>query len=633
MTNELSLTSNIAQDDPVDEEIASYLNPDKPKSFFLFAGAGSGKTRSLVKALNHIRANHGREFALHGHRVGVITYTNAACDEINRRIDFHPLFYVATIHSFAWELISGFHHDIREWLRANLQAEIQKLREEEEKGRAGTKASITRLSKIDSKGRRLERLDSVQSFSYSPSGENAEPNSLNHTEVIAICVAFLLDKPLMRWILVGRFPFLLIDESQDTNRHLIDALFVVQKEHSERFLLGLIGDLMQRIYQDGKERIEAELPESWGKPSKKLNHRCPRRVVQLINKIREAVDTHTQEPRSDAIEGKVRLFIRPASSGDRMATEDAIRVQMAALSEDDAWIDQNLCKTLTLEHHMAASRIGFENVFRPLYEIDSWRTGLLDGSLPPLRFFIQSVLPLVQAQKTGDKFAVSRLIRQSSPLLTASALEAAPDPTVLLKEVQSGISALMALWDDGEPTCGEVLCSIAENRLFEIPDSLHPAYAILKAPATTSEEDENADPLSDRNSAILSFLKAPFSELDTYRKYVSGLASFDTHQGVKGLEFKRVMVILDDTEARGFMFGYGKLLGDKELSATDLKNISEGKDNSIERTRRLLYVTCSRAERSLALVAYTENPAAVKQHVIDSGWFEESEVDLLDSGE
>ena len=134
-------------------------------------------------------------------------------------------------------------------------------------------------------------------------------------------------------------------------------------------------------------------------------------------------------------------------------------------------------------------------------------------------------------------------------------------------------------------------------------------------------------------SETITFLKAPFSELDTYRKYVSGLASFDTHQGVKGLEFKRVMVILDDTEARGFMFGYGKLLGDKELSATDLKNISEGKDNSIERTRRLLYVTCSRAERSLALVAYTENPAAVKQHVIDSGWFEESEVDLLDSGE
>jgi len=628
MTDELALTSNIALDDPVDEEIASYLNPKEPKSFFLFAGAGSGKTRSLVNALKYIRTNHGRELALHGHRVGVITYTNAARDEINRRIDFHPLFYVATIHSFAWELIKGFHHDIREWLRANLETEIQQLREEEEKGKAGTKASITRLSKIESKGRRLERLDSIQSFSYSPNGENSEPNALNHTEVIAICAAFLSHKPLMRWILVGRFPFLLIDESQDTNRHLIDALFIVEKEQSERFSLGLIGDLMQRIYQDGKERIEDELPDNWGKPSKKLNHRCPKRVVQLINKIREAVDTHAQEPRSDTIEGQVRLFIRQASTVNRMATEDAIRTQMAELSEDDDWTDRNLCKILMLEHHMSATRLGFENVFSPLYGIDSWRTGLLDGSLPPLRFFIQSVLPLVQAQIAGDKFAVSRLVRQSSPLLTASALEAAADPSVLLKKAQSGVDALMALWDTGEPSCGDVLCCIAENRLYEVPESLQSAYAVLKAPKASSEEDEKADPISDRNSAILSFLKAPFSEIDTYREYVSGLASFDTHQGVKGLEFQRVMVILDDTEARGFMFGYGKLLGDKELSSTDQKNISEGKDSSIDRTRRLLYVTCSRAERSLALVVYADNPAAVRAHVLQHGWFSEEEVDV-----
>ena len=113
---------------------------------------------------------------------------------------------------------------------------------------------------------------------------------------------------------------------------------------------------------------------------------------------------------------------------------------------------------------------------------------------------------------------------------------------------------------------------------------------------------------------------------------MAGLASFDTHQGVKGLQFKRVMVILDDAEARGFMFGYGKLLGDKELSATDQKNISERKDSSIDRTRRLLYVTCSRAERSLALVVYAENPEAVKSHVIHKGWFADGEVDIRGPG-
>ena len=639
MTAEAAELSNIALDDPVDDEIASYLELASPRCFFLYAGAGSGKTRSLVKALNHVKAAYGRELSLRGHSVGVITYTNAACEEIRRRIDFSPIFCVATIHSFAWELIKGFQHDIREWLRDSLVVDIKNLKVQEEKGRAGTKASITRLAQIETKSKRLECLREIKSFTYSPNGENGEPNSLNHSEVIAICSDFIAQRPLMRWILVGRFPFLLIDESQDTNRHLVDALFVPAREHSDRFALGLIGDVMQRIYADGKERIEDELPENWAKPSKKLNHRCPKRVVTLINKIRSEVNTHVQEARSDAIEGHVRLFIRPSGTLDRKAVEDEIRARMAGVTEDAAWGEIDNCKVLTLEHHMSAKRLGFESVFAPLHKIDSWRTGLLDGTLPATRFFTQSILPLIEASRRGDKFAVSRIVRHSSPLVTAAALKAANDAGALLKKAQSGVDALMELWGGGDPACGDVLRSVAEHQLFVIPDVLAPVVEVLQAESPEDEEapqaeaddkagDEDDDPLPPEMDALLSMMNAPFAEIDIYRRYVSGLASFDTHQGVKGLEFERVMVIMDDSEARGFMFGYAKLLGEKSPTATDLKNMGEGKDTSIDRTRRLLYVTCSRAERSLALVAFSENPDAVKAHVIDNGWFSEDEIDI-----
>ena len=86
------------------------------------------------------------------------------------------------------------------------------------------------------------------------------------------------------------------------------------------------------------------------------------------------------------------------------------------------------------------------------------------------------------------------------------------------------------------------------------------------------------------------------------------------------------MVIMNDSEARGFMFKYGKLLGDTALTASDLRNKREGKESSVDRTRRLLYVTCSRAKRSLALVAYSTNPDSVKSQVIRNGWFTEDEV-------
>lgn len=628
MTKDVALVSNVALDDPVDQEIAEYLNPKSPRSFFLFAGAGSGKTRSLVKALNHIRKNHARELALRGHRVGVITYTNAAKDEINRRVDFHPLFHVSTIHSFAWDLVKGFHYDIREWLRNNLQSEIFNLQQEEARGRQGTKASIARQSKIASKNKRLERIDSISTFAYSPNGANKELNSLNHSEVIAICSSFISEKPLMRWILIGRFPFLLIDESQDTNRHLIDALFSVAKEHTDHFALGLIGDVMQRIYADGKENIEDGLPETWGKPFKKLNHRCPKRVVQLINKIREPVDDHAQEARTDAIVGHVRLFIRLARADDnRKEIEETARQKMAEITSDESWVDPSGCKILTLEHHMSAKRLGFENLFAPLYEIDAWRTGLLDGTLPAVRFFTDEILPLVEAQRRGDKFAIARIVRSSSPLISQNALKEAPDSGDLLRQAQSGVDALLVLWQEGEPTCGEVLRYIEAQYLFEVPDALKPVVEVLRGDEDRAEDDRE-DPLTPEIEALLSMLKAPFSELEIYYQYVSGLASFDTHQGVKGLEFQRVMVIMDDSEARGFMFGYGKLLGEKSPTESDRRMEREGRDTSIDRTRRLFYVTSSRAEKSLALMAYAENPAAVRKHVIENGWFSEDEIDM-----
>lgn len=78
--------------------------------------------------------------------------------------------------------------------------------------------------------------------------------------------------------------------------------------------------------------------------------------------------------------------------------------------------------------------------------------------------------------------------------------------------------------------------------------------------------------------------------------YNDGLSPFGTHQGVKELEFPRVLVILNDGEAGVFRFIYDKLLGVKPASDSDVRNQRAGLDDSLARTRRLLYVTCRRAE-------------------------------------
>lgn len=613
-----AFASNDTADTHIDEEIAACLNLDAPRSFFLFAGAGSGKTRSLVTALKHVQTNLSGRLRVKGQRVGVITFTNAASDEIKKRLRFDPLIDVRTIHSFAWSLIEGLNHDIREWLRVDLANDIAKLNAEETKGRKGTKASAERLRKIESKTKRLQNLSNVKSFTYSPTGDNRGRDALNHSEVLQLTAHFLQTKPAMQFILTGRYPILLIDESQDTNKHLIDALFAVQDKLKGKFLLGLLGDMMQRIYNDGKEGLGQGLPSDWATPGKQLNYRCPKRVIALINKVRSSIDQQHQQPISTAVDGVVRLFILPSDLENKPSAEQQIAAYMSRTTGDEKWNKPKEVKTLTLEHRMAASRLGFLDAFSPLYDVESWRTSFLEGTLPASRFFSDQVLSLMNARRNNDHFAVARIAKAYSPRLTQHALREAKDTQEHLKEVNASIDALMTLWQSGaDPTLLEVLYCIAKHNLLEIPESLQSSVSKASADATASDEDEREDRQTERALAIQSFLNAPFSQITPMMEYLSGEAHFDTHQGVKGLEFDRVMVIMDDAEARGFLFKYEDLFGGKAAG-----------EKTVESTKRLFYVTASRAKESLALVAYSSTPDRIRSFVLQEEWFSPNEVVL-----
>jgi DNA helicase-2/ATP-dependent DNA helicase PcrA len=636
MTDTVSVAADDHSDDHVDDEISASLISDNPVSFFLFADAGSGKTRSLVNALKLLRKSIGDRLRLYGQRVGVITYTNAACDEITRRLEFDPIVEVSTIHSFVWLLIRGLHADIKQWLRTNLAMEIAELEDLQSKGRAGTKAALERSESIKSKQRRLADLDGIRQFKYNPTGDNRGRDSLSHTEVIKIGASFLTQKPLMQQILITKFPILLIDESQDTNKLLMEAFLKLQEEYRGRFCLGLFGDVMQRIYADGKEDLGRELPSDWAKPVKRLNHRCPRRVIRLINKIRFSVDGHEQVARSDSKEGFARLFILPSGTTDKTGAESRVAEEMASVTGDALWSGFKAdIKTLILEHHMAARRMGFSEMFHALAQADSMQTGLRDGSLPGLRFFSQLVLPLLKAKERSDDFAVAAIVRKASPLLSKDTLKAAgTDQRIKIHEAREAIKELTTLWSDkGNPRFLDVLNCVSRTGLFEIPESLRPfapqeereRKEIEAGRSLPLDEEEQSDTVL---SAWDKFLQCPFEEIEPYDEYVSGRAAFETHQGVKGLEFERVMVVMDDAEARGFMFKYEKLFGAQEKTKTDLENEREGKDSSIDRTRRLFYVTCSRAKKSLAIVAYSSNPEKIRNYVVHEGWFEEGEVQV-----
>lgn len=610
----------------VDDEIYNCLSLDNPKSFFLFAGAGSGKTRTLVEVLKRFRQQNIQRLRIHAQKIAIITYTNAACDEIRRRLEFDSAFSVSTIHSFAWELIKPHQNDIREWLRIKLTKEIDELEIAQRKGRAGTKAAIDRPRQIASKQKRLDALNEIRKFTYNPNGENSAKDSLNHTEVINMTAVFLTSRPILQKILTRKYPILLIDESQDTKKELIDALFAVQKLHKDNFSLGLFGDIMQRIYTDGKEDLGlTPLPQDWFTPKKAFNFRCPRRVVTLINKIREQVDKNLQKP-VKAEEGFVRLFIADTSGGiSKEKYEDIVHQKMAECTGDRLWVkDSNEVKTLTLEHHMAAQRGGFASFFSPLYKEDKLKTGLLDGTNSGITFFSNRVLPLIDALMTNNHFAISKIINKYSPLIWKNHLKKSLSPKDELNKAKKAVEDLYALWDgENDPSMINILREILRSGLFTIPELL---ALIAKRQDQEFEEPEEGEVQYSVIDAWDSALQSRFSEFKAYLAYISDESRFGTHQGIKGLEFPRVMVILDDEDSRGFLFSYEKLFGAKAPTSTDIKNQQEGKETSIDRTRRLFYVTCSRAEESLAVVAFTNDPEKVRTEALTNGWFNEEEI-------
>jgi DNA helicase II / ATP-dependent DNA helicase PcrA len=332
--------------------------------------------------------------------------------------------------------------------------------------------------------------------------------------------------------------------------------------------------------------------------------------------------------RNDAPEGTVRLFLAPETAVSKREVEATAGARMAELTGDEAWLPgHDGVKTLALEHMMSARRFGFENFFGALSAYEPMRTGLLDGSGRGLGFFTRELLPLAKALVAGDRFGTAAVIRRTSPLLDrqrlAGAGEKQKDELACAKAACEDLKAM--LLTEYSPRLRTVLRYVAARELFVIPDVLQPY--VPEVPADVADEPE--DDAHTEIGAWRRALDAPFSEIERYDRYVRGVSQFDTHQGVKGLEFPRVMVVISDDESRGFSFSYGKLMGTKEKTKADLENEVAGKDTSINRTRRLFYVTCSRAEKSLAIVYYSDNPGSTRTILLERGWFREDEIEII----
>jgi DNA helicase-2/ATP-dependent DNA helicase PcrA len=475
------------------------------------------------------------------------------------------------------------------------------------------------------------RISRVRSFTYG-TGSDYMNGVLGHDDIIKMVPHFIVERPLMRTLLVQQYPFLLVDESQDTMENVVLALKAVDEELGDRFCLGFFGDPMQRIYLTGIGSISAG--PGWANITKPENFRCPTAVLSVANAIRRdgdgLVQTRGRMTGPDGalvkVPGSAHIFILPI---DERRDQRIARVRAWAARENDdpAWSTDGADKTvkiLVIVHRMAAKRLGFGDLYAALNDKapEKFKAGFLDGTAWPVRPFNDFVLPLARASKHGNEFEAMQILRGRSPLLARESLSGV-NVAERLGELRRFTEALQQMLEPASSaTNADVLRHVYESKVIAL-DPRVLSYLNLTtyfntkegSNAVAADDEDDGEELTKEVAAMDAFLACPASQFWGYSNYVSDNSPFSTQQGIKGAEFERVLVVLDDDEGTHAQFSYDKYLGIKQLSDKEKANEREGKETTVDRTRHLFYVCCTRAMKDLVVVLFSADVAAAQRQI------------------
>ncbi len=553
---------------------------ERKESFLVEAGAGAGKTYTLVKALHFLIDRYEYTLQQRHQSIACITFTNVAKDEIEARTDRSPLIYCNTIHAFCWSLISGFQRQLRERLPL-LQHWLDRIAEVGDLGEHSVEYELGHRSIND---RRV---------------------SIHHDDVLTLTIG-LMDDAKFRRILVDKYPIILIDEYQDTNADWIDSIktHFLGQEGSPQF--GFFGDHWQKIYGDGCGRIEHPSLTVVGMHA---NFRSVSMVVECLNRMRPELPQFVVDPSE---QGSIRIFHTNTWAGARqtgghwggdLPTDVADLALQTVLDRlgADAWdLSPQTTKILMLTHRVLAGKQGYPSI-PPVF---AFNESFTNKEHPHIAYFADALEPACEAylsKKYGEMF---RALGSSVPAIRAQA-DKRKWSEAMDKLIELRVSA----------TVGDTVDHLLAVRWPRVPDFVERRERELREFDTEAGED------MPRALKELSDLRAvSYREVVALCRYLSGHSPFETKHGVKGAEFENVLVVV----GRGWnRYNVNEML---EL-ARNAAHVPANKQAAFERNRNLFYVTCSRPKRRLA-VLFTQQLSAAAMRTVGA-WFGGDNVEPL----
>lgn len=469
------------------------------QSFVIEAGAGSGKTTTLVNALTYLLGSQAPVLLQAGQQIVCITYTNVAANEITSRINHDPLVQVGTIHEFLWSVIRPFQAELRAViLAANAAAEPKK-----------------RLLDLD--------LTDVPIAYNPPYPRNWAKGRLGHDDVISLSGLMFQQYPKLARLVTDRFPIIFVDEYQDTHPNTVGLLLdVLVAENPKNITVGLFGDHMQKIYPTGVGKVEHE---SLIVIQKEENYRCSVAVINLLNKLRPKLQ---QVPGGDNVEGTARFYY---ADPDDASAVSKLRAQLRA----EGWAEANE-KVLMLTRrgiatdqrwpallaaHQARSRFSAEDFGRGEDE-----HGELFADL-------EALVLAFEEGRYGDFMA--QRAAAIGPIRRHSDKEKVASQVAKLNKLRATASV------------GEVLEFVWADGILEKPKRVRSLEDLIRI----AEDPEKA---ATEQAFLNSLYSVPYQQVINFEKFFNDKTPFSTQHGVKGEEYENVLVVLDDRLWNNYRF-------------------------------------------------------------------------------
>ena len=516
---------------------------DESKSFLVEAGAGSGKTWTLIESLRHLLRTKEIQFSNRNQQIVCITYTNVAKNEIHERISRHELVLVATIHEFLWSVIKNFQIELKEVIL-----------ESGDFGKDITKAQV-------------EAAFLTQTIEYSQYGRSLLNGYITHDDVIRYsCDIFSKYKKITK-IVSKKYPVIFIDEYQDTEERVVKLLLDdLLDSQPETIIIGFFGDSMQKIYNQGIGSINND---RLYKITKNENYRCSKAVIELLNLIRPNLQ---QVPSGENLDGEI-YFI---NSNNMPNDPSNLNKVISYLKENKKWkVDSENLKVLMLTHKGIATQLDYLDLLNVFSARSAFgRDQLYSKEDRFSDFLFNGIEKICSTYELKDYSTFIGLIGKEKCALKFHSNK---------EHIKRLIDGLIVVRE--QKTIQDVLNYIYENEILQKPKKIQD----FEEQNLIDSEDES---IKKNKIFYTNLMKIPYQQVIKLGKFIEEETPFSTKHGVKGSEYQNVLVVIDDTSWNQYSFN-------SVFSGTTTKS-------QYQRSLNLFYVCCSRAKDKLAVLSLSK---------------------------